>query len=337
MRRIDPDIWSRLEGPRPTGDRLLARFALPEVTERVYLAIDSEGIRHLLICLMENDDNYRDIQSRGLIVETRELVVAGQIPIRYIDIECRDTAGYSVLDLIGGEIIDGLINSEQQSGVIVGNVLAKWRRFWGNIPQQLLSREEQIGLFAELWFLLYWLLPHLGSGSISAWRGPWGSRHDFEWADKSVEVKATTTSRRRIFHISNLEQLEHPENGPLFLFGMSLKEETGTSNTLPVLINNIRGLISSDSDSLTQFENSLVQTGYSPVHEDQYSKLHLHNDESLLYTVRDEFPRITRENFEQDMLNGIEQIEYRINLNGYNEYITASEPDEIPFLFHRSI
>ena len=36
---------------------------------------------------------------------------------------------------------------------LVQNVLAKWRRFWSGVSQSALSREQQLGLFGELWFM----------------------------------------------------------------------------------------------------------------------------------------------------------------------------------------
>jgi hypothetical protein len=39
---------------------------------------------------------------------------------------------------------------------LVQNVLAKWRRFWSGVSRGLLSKEQQFGLFGELWFFCRW-------------------------------------------------------------------------------------------------------------------------------------------------------------------------------------
>jgi len=327
MNKIDPDTWSNLEISSPSGEQLAARLALPRVTKRLYCAIDSSGTRHLLIHLRPEEDELHDAQSRGLAVDSRDMVVQGNPVTKYIDIECRDVSGHSILDLIGGEIADGLIDGKKQPAEIVKRVLTKWRRFWGQLPQQLLSREEQIGLFAELWFLALWLLPKYGSEIILTWRGPYGSRHDFEWSDKSVEVKATASTRGRIHKIHGINQLEEPAIGPLFLFSICLREETGAIDSLPGMIEICRKRIGDSDDALTRFESALVRVGYSPLFQDDYEKLKLRVVESALFHVNGDFPKITTASFPLGMPPGIEQIEYEINLNTFDHLIVSNNPD----------
>jgi len=331
MNRIDSDTWSKLESSSPTGEQLVARRALPSVTDRLYCAIDSIGIRHLLINLKPEEDELHDAQSRGLAVDSRDMVVQGQPAIKYIDIECRDVFGHSILDLIGGEIADGLTDEKKQPAELVKRVLTKWRRFWGQLPQQLLSKDEQIGLFAELWFLAVWLLPKFGSDIVLTWRGPWASRHDFEWPDKSVEVKATTSTRGRIHKIHGITQLEEPVTGSLFLFSACLREETGAIDSIPGLIENCRKQIGGSDDALTRFESALVKVGYSPLFQDEYAKLKLRVVEGVLFRVSNDFPRITTASFPSGMPPGIEQIEYEINLNTFDHLIVANSPDTFQF------
>jgi len=327
MNRIDSDTWAKLESSSPTGDKLVARRALPDVTDRLYCAIDSSGTRHLLIPLKPEEDELRDAQSRGVAVDSRDMVVQGQPSTKYIDIECRDASGYSILDLIGGEIADGLLDVNKQPAELVKRVLAKWRRFWGQLPQHLLSKEEQIGLFAELWFLSVWLLPKFGPEIMATWRGPWGSRHDFEWSDKSVEVKATTNARGRIYKIHGVAQLEKPSTGPLFLFSLCLREETGAIDSLPWLIENCRKQIGNSDDVLTKFESALVEVGYSPLFQDEYAKLKFRVVEGALFRVDNDFPKITTASFPSGMPPGVEQIEYEINLNTFDHLIVSNNPE----------
>lgn len=329
MTIIDQETWGHLTSP--TGDALVARMALPEITNRLHCALDSRGHRHLLISLGPEDGEYSDADSRGVSVVTRELAIRGQPVERYLDIECLDIAGHSIFDLMGGDIAQELRDETVQPIESIQRVLARWRRFWGHVPQQLLSREEQIGLFAELWFLLNWLMPKCGPNAIMAWRGPWGSRHDFEWTDKSVEVKATTSSRGRIFGIHGLSQLESPLNGPLHLFGVCLREEGGSANNLPALIESCYNQIRHLDEVLIRFESALVQIGYSPVHRDEYAKLNLRVVEESLFHVNGDFPRLTSLNFPAGVPSGVEHIEYEINLNTFNHLVIATSPEQLPF------
>lgn len=331
MISISPDTWNKLT--KPSGDTLIARLAMPEITDRLHCALDAQGHRHLLVILGSSNDEYQDMQSRGVSVITRDLVVHGQELSKYLDVMCRDTNGFSIFDLIGGEIAVDLADDTKVPVDIVKRVLAKWRRFWGQLPQHILSREEQIGLFAELWFLSVWLIPLLGPNVVQKWHGPWGTRHDFEWDNKSVEVKATTNSRGRIFRIHGLGQLEEPERGVLYLFGVLLREDTSSSNNLTMLVESCKNLLLDSADDLIHFETALEKVGYTPLHRDEYSKLRLGLMEESLFKVDENFPKITNHTFALGVPPGIERIEYEINLNTFNNLIIASRPQELDFIF----
>lgn len=211
----------------------------------------------------------------------------------------------------------------------VKRVLAKWRRFWGLLPRTVLSKEEVIGLFAELWFFLVWLIPAAGSSTtVQRWRGPMGSRHDYEWPGRSVEVKATTSVRGRIHQINGLDQLSPPEHGELYLFSLQLREEAGADNTLLSLIAAILSQLNSDVDALSRFETILAQTGYSPVHDEEYAKLRLRIVAEGLYAVKNDFPRLSTEQFKNGIPAGIERVEYETNLNTFEHLIIARTPRE---------
>jgi hypothetical protein len=318
MVKFPSELWTLLETSLPSGEKLTAKLPAPDISSRVFSALDSEKQRHFLVQLEPDDLPYNDHQSRGIQVTTRELNVHGQEPSRYIDLLCLDIAGYSGFDLIGSEIITELAKGNRSPSEIVHMVLAKWRRFWGQIPQDLLSRNEVIGLIAELRFLSEKMIPEVGPAeAIRRWRGPFGSRHDFEWPGCSVEVKATTSSRGRIFHINGIDQLEPPENGKLFFFGVRLREEGGAEMTLPGLIEVCRNLLGKDDDAVDMFESTLVQAGYSPLHNEDYEKMHFRIIEEALFEVTGDFPKISADNFTGGIPAGIERVEYEINLNGY--------------------
>jgi hypothetical protein len=327
MTSILQETWDKLS--LPSGVNLTARQALPEVTPRLLCAIDAMGGRHLLITLNDADVEYIDRKSRGISVTTRDLAIHGNNQERYLDIACLDVSGYPILDLMGGEIARNLTDQTRQTVDIVRRILEKWRRFWGQLPQPMMSFEEQLGLFAELLFYSQWLSPRYGPEVIMVWRGPWGSRHDFEWTNKSVEVKATTNTRGRIHKIHGLSQLESPENGPLFLFSLTLREEHGATYNLPNIIEICRDQLKNAAEELNFFENSLVHIGYSPFFEEEYSKNNLRVVEANLFQVKDDFPRLTKLDILPRISEGIERVDYEINLNTYNHLIVAKQPNQI--------
>jgi len=280
--------------------------------------------------LVSGEQPLQDTQSRGLSVETKELAVHGYNPACYLDLECHDATGYDALDLIGGEIAEALSRDSHSPAEVVHRILAKWRRFWGQIPRQLLSREQQLGLFAELWFLSMWLAPRIGiEEAARCWRGPFGARHDFEWRGRSVEVKATTSVRGMIHRVHGIDQLVPPDGGDLLFFSLRLREEAGASNTLPGLVALCREQFAQNDDALAQVEAALAQIGYSLAHEADYEKLRLRVVEEGLFTVNDRFPRITPTSLKAGVPQGVERVEYEINLSGFADLCIARNIDEL--------
>jgi len=324
---INKTTWEKLESEFATGKKIAARLFLPEVTRKLYAGLDANLFRHLLIPLDENQEEYVDSQSKGLSVSTKELIVQGSKPTKYIDIKCQDKSGFSIFEVIGQEIAERI-----DSGVpkeVVASVINKWRNFWSYSPKEILSRQKIIGLFAELWFFNFWLLSKLEKlEAVNRWRGPFSSRHDFEWSGTSVEVKATTNVKSRIHHINDVDQLLPPDDGVLFLFSLHLREEQGSQNSLTSLISLCRENIQDDVDALSKFENILAIFGYSPVYDEEYSKLKFRVVDQKLYSVKEGFPRIISGSFKNNIPNGVFDINYLINLDGFDEYCVATSPDD---------
>jgi hypothetical protein len=330
MSRISADVWTRLAGQQPQGETLWARRAAPDVTERIVAALDTDGLRHLVVSLLTDDADLQDAQSRGISVTTRELSMPGHAAGRYLDIVCQDGSGHEAFDMLGGELAERLAAGRESAPEVVARVLSKWRRFWGQPPKQLLSRQQQIGLVAELWFLGSWLIPKSGSANaVSSWRGPLRSRHDFEWAGRSVEVKATTSSRGHIYHINGLDQLAPPDNGDLLFFSLRLHEEGGGTHTLPSVVASCREQLANDAQALGLFENALSQIGYSPAHEEEYNKVKYRVVEEGLFNVIQDFPRLLLTTFSTGLPAGVERVEYEVNLAGFAHLCIARKPSEI--------
>ena len=124
-------------------------------------------------------------------------------------------------------------------------------------------------MFAEIWFLSVWLAARVGEAEVVARRrGPFGACHDFEWPGKSVEVKATVSTRACIHRINGLDQLAPPEQGELLFFSLRLREEAGAANTLPALIAACTAQLAVEPAAVSHFESAQVQAGYSPAHEE---------------------------------------------------------------------
>jgi putative PD-(D/E)XK family protein DUF4420 len=328
--RVSADVWTRLTAQPPSGDRLTARRAFPDPPSRVLCAVDAGLLRHLLVQLASTDQPVSDSRSRGLTVETRSLHVEGHPDAIYLDVTCHDASGHDALDLIAGEIESGLSAAGESPEKVVGGVLAKWRRFWGQPLGNALSRDEQLGLFGELWFLLNWAAPKVGiREALHRWRGPSGSRHDFEWVGGAVEAKTTLSTTGLVHRINGLDQLAPPETGRLLLFSLKLREEAGAEHTLPHLVSEVRKLSEDDSSAQEALDSALASAGYSPAHADEYDALRLRVVEQGLYRVEGRFPRITRSDFGSGPPEGVSRVEYCINLEGYSDLRVAQQPDDL--------
>jgi len=328
---IEQVVWARLEAAPPRGDALVARLAVPERSSVVLAAVDADGRRHILIRLESLDEGIDDLDSRGIAVTTRDLRVSGHPTLRHIDLTCQDPTGHDALDLIGGEIALRLAEGRQTAAESVRSVLAKWRRFWARAPRNVLTKSEQIGLYAELWFLRFWLIERVAiDEAIARWRGPFGARHDFEWAGRSVEVKGTTSVRGIVHRINGIEQLAPPESGELLLFSLQLRDEGGALRNLPALIDSCRVAASVNDVAAARLEAALVAAGYTDVHRKEYDTVRLRTVREGLYRVEGSFPRITEEQFEPALSAGVVHVEYDVNLAGQEGLLVATDVKDFP-------
>ncbi len=321
--------WEQLTHPLPSGEGITARAIPKDRSGRIYCGRDARGRRHLLIRLESDEMGFEDTQSRGLHCTTRELCVSGGPIGRFIDLDCRDPTTHLVLDLLAIDLVECMNGPEPVSSEVVMRVLRRWRRFWARPPGDVLSRDEQLGLFAELWFLAFWQMPRVGvTDALERWVGPMGARHDFSWGSKAIEVKSTLSSRGRVFTISSLDQLAPPENGLLGLFGMRLREDASASNSLPALIASIREILESDGVALDRFETSLGAYGYSTAHDEEYRQMRILVREERLFLVHSDFPRLTSADIPLPRFPGIEAVRYEINLNSF-EHLALNDPEDI--------
>lgn len=316
---VTPESWRPLPARSDIYAELVAE-AIPDMSG-AFLAVDHDGVRHLLLAVESDTAPISDERSRGIRAVTRPLSVQGRSERHFIDVLCAVGTGQDVFNLVATAILENVQRGGDASEVVL-STLARWRRFWNVAPESGLTNEEVRGLFGELWFLAFWLLPH-GHDQIGHWLGPTGARHDFQWPALAIEAKATTSVRGHVHRINGLDQLEPPANGRLHLFSLRLREETTASNSIVTLIENIGSKLKDDSEALDAFEARLMQTGYSAVENDRYSELRFRVINERLYEVGGGFPRISLASFADGLPAGIEHVEYEINLDACPEAMIA--------------
>lgn len=322
------DSWALLADAPLFGARLRARPVAASDDGGLLLAVDSVGTRHFLIPLASDEAELNDRRGKGLRVETRELQSPDRDNSRYLDIACLEPAGNAVFDAFGEELLNALRAKPDSVVGAVATTLERWRRFWHLGTQAELSRDAEIGLFGELWFLYFWLIPKLGSqAALETWRGPDFARHDFEGREFSVEAKTTAVQRGVVHEISSLDQLAPPDRGPLFLFSLKLAEERGGKNSIHSLLALLGQAMLRDGCSPTVLDSRLARFGLSVNAHAETTRLSFSVRTEGLYRVSDGFPALTRRSFAPPLPDAIDGVSYMLNLGACDEFKVCESPE----------
>lgn len=243
---------------------------LPDSVRRV----DSE-IVHNLFWMIDNNGNYSfylktskefknteiDIRLRGISLIKRNVENSGELFLilnRQNDWELFFSVCKDIISICG------TYTGNEEMVIAVENRLRRWQTFLMQNSEVSLSLMMQMGLFAELMFLKYILIPRIGvSNAITAWGGPEADRQDFSLADIAIEIKSYKTSKGPLVTISSTHQLFSDEK-PLFLIAYGLTESSN-GESIADLISELDILISSESVNIIKvFERKLIEFGYMP-------------------------------------------------------------------------
>lgn len=125
--------------------------------------------------------------------------------------------------------------------------------------RRLLTREEQIGLWGELYFIISAPLPER---AMQVWYGPLRKRFDFSANNVDVDIK---TSLRPHEHYFAAEQLgESPATSDRYIVSFHLEEDPAAGRSLNEQVAQVRNIIG----DLNSLERKLCALGYSD--EDHY-------------------------------------------------------------------
>lgn len=202
----------------------------------------------------------------------------------------------------------------------VSSLLIKWKSFFAQEKQVVMSSERQQGLYGELLFLNQ-LIDIQGASAISWWTGCDYETHDFYIRGNAVEIKTTSLKAPYKMHISSEYQLDDSEiSGFLMVEFFALRKSAAEGVTLPNLINEIR--IKSKDEHLMRkkFDQNLEAYGYFDGLEDKYSTGYFIREEHAFY-VRDGFPRIIKNDLEM----GVSSCTYDVLISHCAAYEISSD------------
>jgi len=320
-----PSLWDLLPAEVPAYGEFVAHRV--HTAPDVFVANDHEAAPHLLVALPATAE-LRDERSRGIRVVAHPLRVEARAEAPFIDVVSTEPAGREMFRLVTGEIVDA-VRAGSTPLEAVQSTLARWRRFWASVPEMGLTAEQVRGLFGELWFLFFWLLPQ-DLQSVNYWHGPEGARHDFQWLGHSVESKTTNSVRGHIHRINGVDQLSPPEQGTLHLFSLRVRDEPNALNSLPALIEQIRTRVKGDAALADRLDTGLARAGYSPAHAERYRDQKFIVIDERLYRVDAGFPRLIAASFVGGVPIGVERIDYDVNLESADAFCVARKPAEFP-------
>lgn len=205
--------------------------------------------------------------------------------------------------------------------------LHTWERFVSRFGPDRLSDEEQVGLFAELHFLVSEVIPVVAAAAaVRAWRGPYREAHDFRFRAAAVEVKATSVRAPKSFPVSNLDQLDTGTLEALLVHHLTIEVDATTGSSLPEIVARARSSLgASDPAAASDFDTSLMEVGYLDIHADSYDRKFRLTEVRWLH-VTNGFPRLTR----ASVPAGVSSASYSVSLDSCVPYtIDASSARNI--------
>ena len=207
--------------------------------------------------------------------------------------------------------------NEQGDGMylkLVQRYIAWYNMFTGK-RSDILTKEQQKGLCGELLFLEQKITERPAVEALTAWQGPLDADQDFVFADSWAEIKSVKLSATAVT-ISSLEQLQLESPGMLIVYKL---EDTNSEDqdrfSLHMLVERITRAISNSVDAVLLFNEKLYFAGYDP-EEESYQQTFFKIREKFVYSVIDDFPRLTQTNTPV----AIVEAKYQIDLAAINEY-----------------
>ena len=314
MAKID-HIWQDLENEIHTGNTGFGvkRLICSECSFFMYIGIFKDSMTHFLaleIC-DNNLSNYKCLpQIKGLDVNKTilgdERKAASSLVLAASSKVYNQSFDVLVNDLI--KDIDSL--PEEELIAFLADRLGVWRKFFSDIPCEVLSEEKQIGLAGELRLILKLLDEKVPDSTVvNSWKGYDYSSKDFIFSN-SVAIEAKSSKSPKSIKISSEKQLDESNNERCFLFFCNISYANDTEYSLNIFVDQIRQQLDDNSNSSGLFESGLLKYGYYDIHRDFYNRPFSFSKEQF-FSIEGNFPRIKG----VDLRQGIHTVKYSIDLS----------------------
>lgn len=276
------------------------------------------GLSGAKVFILELDNNikvHHNYLKRFVGVEIQVLpaIDHSELVIILLENDLTDIFSYFIEDIIN-EL--RYVNDQNIALLKISSKVNYWKRLFSKIAGDVLTPQQQRGLYGELFFLNELL--NIGADKsfiINGWHGPLGANQDFCYNGLAVEVK-TSKSNKPSIKISNEYQLDSAGLNELYVQFYKLNEYQGGSETLYRLICGIREQL--NSDILIQFNEKLEILGVNPETEQEYNNTSYSIGFERTYHITASFPKIVRNN----LVDALSAVSYEIEPGLCTEFET---------------
>lgn len=180
-----------------------------------------------------------------------------------------------------------------------------------------MTTEKEVGLLGELLFLEY-LIHQVGAGpATSSWQGPLSEEHDFTFDSVHIEVKTTSSERRRHV-IHGLDQLVPLRGVPLSVLSIQLtRTAPDGGRTLPQVVAQVRKIAGGHQVAV---DAMLTSFGWQDDDADLYSTFWALRSQPRAHYVKGDFPAMTPDLVGPVVPNFalLSDVSYRVDLTDLN-------------------
>ena len=306
-------IWDRLEEDLDSGPASgrMQRRIVPAGRRDFFLGLELPSRNRMLIlrALPASVAGQASIpESRGLTVRMQDRDTEPRTA--EVELVLTDREQLGIFDLLIEDLV-GAAEQPEDEKAGVGRFLARlsdWQRLLMRLVPGVLNRENQQGLWGELWTLREVAAPATGfSAAIRAWRGPLGADQDIQLAGAALEIKTSTAHVLERLMIASERQLDAGPDIQLALIALSLDARPDHGETLPEMVRAVRSA-ASDAGCLQPLDERLQLYGYRDEDADIYADLGYTVRSRIQFRVADTFPRVVS----GDLKPGVTDVRYSV-------------------------
>ena len=211
---------------------------------------------------------------------------------------------------LAGDVITASSTRKDIQSVIIEaiNRVEQWKNLMDKLRAGGLSRENQIGLYGELWFLNNFTRPAWGTAAaIESWFGPEAENQDMQRGSCGIEVKSTARVDPVTLPVSNVKQLDDTTFEDLILYQLGMDRGHGGNDKLPAIVDELRQAARAEGVG-NLLELRLLDYGYLNSDREKYTDTSYTVTKQTGFRITDKFPRLIA----QDIPNGVQNVRYEV-------------------------